>query len=627
MSDSGQIHNQHEVRSPKGGSGIQRRTPRRIHLRSFFTKWTRVLFALSALFGTVAGFVYWSISDLPAIRSLEEYSPVESSLVYSSDGKVLAELYLERRTFLPYYRIPEHVKKAFIAIEDVRFYSHPGVDFIGIFRALYQDIKTRSIAQGGSTITQQLAKMLFLKPERSVKRKLKEAAISIQIEKRYTKDEILGLYLNQAYFGTRAYGIEAAAQTYFGKSAGQLSVGEAAVLASLPKAPSQYSPFKNPEKAKERKTTVLRLMLQNRFITRTQFEEAEREPLPLTPHFRKYEAPYFIEMVRQELEAKFNHELYTAGYRIYATIDSAMQRAAEEAVTNGIASVEKRSKKGIQAALIAMDIKSGRIRAMVGGSDFWKNQFNRSTQALRQPGSAFKPFVYLTAIEQGMTADDTIVDAPISFKGARPGHPWTPKNYDGQYRGAVTLKTALAKSLNAATVRLADRVGVHNIIETAHRLGIRSNLQPYLPIALGASDVTLMDMVCAYSAFAGGTRVKPLLYEWVINKDGVPVSEVHEESEDLVSPEDAEEMRKMLRAVVEEGTAQRARELKKTLYGKTGTTNDYSDAWFIGFDERLAVGVWVGRDDHKPIGVKETGARAALPIWVEFMKKVPPQIP
>jgi penicillin-binding protein 1A len=608
-------------------SGAPGRIPPKRSRAFPFSKGTLALLVLSVLIGAAAGFVYWSISDLPAIKSLEEYSPVESSLIYSSDGKVLAELYIERRTFVPYYKIPDHVKKAFIAIEDVRFYSHPGVDFIGILRALYQDVKTRSIAQGGSTITQQLAKMVFLKPERSLKRKVKEAAISIQIEKTYTKDEILGLYLNQAYFGTRAYGIEAASQTYFAKSADRLNIAEAAVLASLPKAPSQYSPFRNPDKAKERRSAVLRSMLQHKFITKAQYDEAEREPLPSAPHFRKYEAPYFVEIVRQELEGKYNHELYTSGYRIYATIDYAMQKAAEEAVADGIAAIEKRARKGVQAALIAMDMNTGRIRAMVGGSDFWKNQFNRATQALRQPGSAFKPFVYLAAIEQGMTANDVVQDAPISFKGARPGHPWTPKNYDGKYYGAVTLKTALAKSLNTATVRLADRVGIDTIIETAQKLGIRSELQRYLPIALGASDVTLIDMVSAYCTIATGSHVKPILYELVMNKDGIRVDETKSEKDDLLSREDSEEMKKLLHAVVEEGTAQKAKELKRMLYGKTGTTNDYSDAWFIGFDDRLVIGVWVGRDDHKPIGAKETGARAALPIWMEFMKKVPPQIP
>lgn len=586
-----------------------------------------VIFILSVILGIAGGLIYWSLSDLPAIKSLEEYSPVESSLVYSSDGKLIAELYLERRTFVPHYGIPDHVKKAFIAIEDIRFYSHPGVDFIGVMRALLQDIKTRSLAQGGSTITQQLAKMLFLKPERSLKRKLKEAAISILIEKQYTKDEILGLYLNQAYFGARAYGIEAASQTYFGKSVDQITIAEAALLASIPKAPSLYSPIRNPEKARERRSAVLRLMFENKFITKEQEKEAGREPVPASPHFRKYEAPYFIELLRQDLERRYNNELYTAGYKIYSTIDYGMQKAAEEAIAKGISAVEKRTAKGVQAALIAIDMKTGGIKAMVGGSDFWRNQFNRVTQAVRQPGSAFKPFVYLTAIEQGMTADDLVLDAPISLKGAKPGHPWIPKNYDGKYHGAVTLKTALAKSLNAATVRLAGRMGVEEVIETARRLGIKSALQPYLPLALGASDVTLMEMVSAYAAFATGLHVKPMLYESIVNKDGVPLAETKAETEDLIIPEDAAEMRKLLRAVVVEGTAQRARELKRTVCGKTGTTNDYTDAWFIGFDERLVVGVWVGRDDHTPIGPKETGSRAALPIWIEFMKKAPQQIP
>lgn len=611
----------------KGSPGIPHPFPRRTRgLRRF--KFLFLLFGfLSVLLGVSGGFLYWSLSDLPAVKSLEGYSPVESSLVYSSDGKLLAELYIERRTFIPYYKIPDHVKKAFIAVEDVRFYSHPGVDVIGIMRALYQDIRTMSIAQGGSTITQQLAKMLFLKPERSIMRKLKEAAISIQIEKRYTKDEILGLYLNQAYFGTRAYGIEAAAQTYFGKPVSTLTVGEAALLASLPKAPSLYSPFRYPEKARERRSTVLKMMLHYKFITKAQYEAAEKEPLPSIPHFRKYEAPYFIEMLRQDLETRYNNQLYTAGYRIYSTIDFTMQKAAEEAVHNGIIALEKRVKNGVQAALIAMEISTGRIKAMVGGSDFWMNQFNRATHALRQPGSAFKPFVYLTAIEYGMSADDLVVDAPITLKGARPGHPWIPKNYDGKYHGTVTLKTALAKSLNAATVRLAERTGVGNIIETAQRLGIKSNLQPYLPIALGASDVVLMDMVSAYGTFGTGQHVKPLFYDRIINKDGLVLDETTTETTDIVSPEDVEQMRMLLHAVVEEGTAQRAKELKRTLYGKTGTTNDYTDAWFMGFDDRIVVGVWVGRDDHTPIGTRETGARAALPIWIEFMKKAPLQTP
>lgn len=590
-------------------------------------KFIFIFVLVGALFGTIGGFVYWALSDLPRVNAIEEYVPAESSKVYSSDGKILAEFYYERRTFVPHYKIPDHVKKAFVAIEDVRFYSHPGVDFIGVLRALVQDIRAGGMVQGGSTITQQLAKMLFLKPEKSIMRKIKEAVLSLQIERRYTKDEILGIYLNQAYFGTRAFGIEAASQAYFGKPVTELSVGEGALLATLPKAPSQYSPFRNPEKSRERRTSVLNIMLRHKFITSAQYEHALQEPLPSSPHFRKYEAPYFVELLRQRMEHKYGREIYTAGYRIHSTIDSSMQRIAEEALERGVKNVEKRVKPGIQASLIAVDIHTGHIKAMVGGFDFWQNQFNRATQALRQPGSAFKPFVYCCALENGMSPQDVIADAPISFKGARPGQIWSPKNYDGKYHGTVTLRTALAKSLNAATVRLAGRVGIDNIIGTARKLGITSELQPYLPIALGASDVTLVEMVGAYCGFATGKKINLLPYERIENRDGIVVEELYPHFEEKLSDETVGNMKVLLGAVVQEGTAVKARELGRPVYGKTGTTNDFTDAWFIGFDDGLAVGVWVGRDNHKPIGNKETGAQAALPIWIEFMKRVGPEAP
>ena len=280
-----------------------------------------VFIAVCAACGIIGGFVYWTVSDLPRVNAIEEYVPAESTKIYSDDGKILAEFYYERRTFVPHYKIPDHVKKAFISIEDIRFYSHPGIDFIGILRAVMQDIKAGSMVQGGSTITQQLAKMLFLKPEKSFVRKIKEAVIAIKIEKRYTKDEILGLYLNQTYFGTRAFGIEAAAQTYFGKRSDELSVSEAALLAALPKAPSLYSPFKNPQKAKERRTTVLTHMLSHGFITQAQYNRAVKEPLPASPRYRKYEAPYFVEILRQHLEQKYGPSIYTSGYKVYSTID------------------------------------------------------------------------------------------------------------------------------------------------------------------------------------------------------------------------------------------------------------------------------------------------------------------
>jgi penicillin-binding protein 1A len=587
----------------------------------------RYLIVFSALLGILGSIIYWVFSDLPKIKRLEEYTPIESSRVYSDDGKVIAELYVERRTFVAHYQIPEHVKKAFIAVEDIRFYYHPGVDLIGIMRALWSDIRAGGIVEGGSTITQQLARMLFLKPEKSIQRKLKEAALSILIEKDYTKDEILALYLNQAYFGTRAYGIEAAAQTYFGKSVNELTVGEAALLASLPKAPSTYSPFKNPEGARERRSVVLKKMLGHDFITQREFDEAINEPLPETPHLRKYEAPYFIEYMRSRLEQKYGSELYTAGHKIYSTLDYRMQKIAEEAVQHGIEALGQRVEPGIQASLIAIELQTGYIKAMVGGLDFWKNQYNRSTQARRQPGSAFKPFVYVTAFENGISSQDKIIDSPVSFRGAQHGKRWSPKNYGGKYYGSITLKKALAKSLNSATVRLASKVGLDNIIENARKLGIKSALQPYLPTVLGASDVTLMELVSAYSVFATGRRTEPAMYERILNRDGVVMEETIPRSEEVLSRNVTEEIRTALDAVVKEGTARKAMELGRPVFGKTGTTNDYADAWFIGFDDNLAVGVWVGRDDHTPIGPKETGARAALPIWIEFMKKVLPQTP
>ena len=538
-------------------------------MNTMFKKIIICFVVISALLGILGGFIYWTISDLPKINALEEYAPIESSRVYSSDGKIIAELYIERRTFVPHYKIPEHVKKAFISVEDIRFYTHPGVDIIGIVRALWHDIKARGIVEGGSTITQQLARMLFLNPDRSIGRKIKEAALSIQIEKRYTKNEILGMYLNQAYFGTRAYGIEAASQTYFGKSSQDVTIAEAALLASLPKAPSVNSPFRNPEKARERRTMVLNQMLNHEFITPEQYEEAVKTPLPVTPHFRKYDAPYFIETLRQNLEEKYGHALYTSGYRIYSSLDSRMQQIAEEAVSNGIASLEKRVAPGVQAALLAIDTRTGHIKAMVGGTNFWENQFNRSTQALRQPGSAFKPFVYLTAIENGMTSDDIINDSPISFRGASPGQIWCPRNYDGKYHGSVTLKTALAKSLNAATVRLASHLGIKPIIETAQRLGIKSKFPPYLPVAIGASAVSLSDMAFAYSTFASGNRVKPVLYERVVNRDGVVVEEKRPGTETLLSKNAAEQMRILLRATIEQGTGYKAGA------GKSGRSDRY----------------------------------------------------
>ncbi|MCS7202917.1 MAG: penicillin-binding protein 1A [Thermodesulfovibrio sp.] len=579
------------------------------------------LFLSFFLLGFFLGYLYWIFSDLPNVKTLENYRPYESSIVYSSDGEVLTEFFYERRKFIPHYEIPDIIKKAFIAAEDVRFYNHPGVDILGILRALYKDIKAGSIVEGGSTITQQLAKMLFLSPEKTLSRKIKEAILSIQIEKKYTKDEILGLYLNQAYFGCRAYGIAAAAETYFGKSFKNLNIAEVALLASLPKAPSLFNPFKRPEIVLKRRNIILQKMFDKGFISKEQYEEALRQPLPEHPHWRKFEAPYFVETLRLNLESKYGERLYKDGLRIYSTIDYRMQKIAEEAISKGLNEIHKRVKPPVQAALVAMELKTGYIRAMSGGSDFRKTQYNR-VFALRQPGSAFKPFVYAVALTEGYSPDDTILDAPISFPGAVFGKSWSPKNYNNEYHGEVTLKKAIALSLNAATVRLASYVGIKKITEFAHQCGLNSKIHPYLSTALGASDVKLIELTQAYAVFATGKRIKPIFYRNITDSNGVVLEENKPEFEVLLSEEIVQKMKELLREVVVSGTAHKANNLGREVYGKTGTTNDYSDAWFIGFDDNLLVGVWVGRDDHKPIGLKETGARAALPIWIYFMKEI-----
>lgn len=588
------------------------------------TKIKYILFFLFFFFvGALVSYIYWLFSDLPDVKSLEGYRPLEASIVYSSDGQVLTEFFYERRKFVPHYEIPDIVKKAFIAAEDIRFYKHPGIDILGIIRALYKDIKAGSIVEGGSTITQQLAKMLFLKPEKSIARKIREAILSMQIEKKYTKDEILGLYLNQAYFGNRAYGIAAAAEAYFGKSYKEINIAEISLLAAMPKAPSAFNPFKKPEVALKRRNLVLQKMLEEEFITKEQFNEAIKTPLPEHPHWRKFEAPYFVETLRQELEAKYGERLYKDGLRIYSTIDYNLQKKAERAVLKGLIEIHKRVKPQVQAALIAIELKTGYIRALVGGNDFWETQYNR-VFALRQPGSAFKPFVYAVALMEGFTPDDTVLDSPVSFPGATQGKSWSPRNYNNEYYGAVSLRKAIALSLNAATVRLASQVGINNVVEFAKQCGLTTKIHPYLSTALGASDVKPIELTISYSVFATGKRIKPIFYDKITNHNGVLMEESKPELEEVLSEEIFEQMRELLKEVVLSGTAQRAKELGKDIYGKTGTTNDFSDAWFVGFDENLLVGVWVGRDNHKPIGPKEAGARAALPIWIEFMRGAKP---
>jgi penicillin-binding protein 1A len=579
--------------------------------------------------GAAAGIILLMLADLPAVKALEEYRPSQVSRVYADDGTVIGEFYLERRILIPMTDIPKHLKQAAIAVEDARFYSHHGVDFWGILRAAYRNYKTGEIVEGGSTITQQIAKLLFLTPERTLTRKLKEAALAIQIEKHYTKDQILYFWLNQAYMGSGAYGVEAAAQTYYGKSAKNLTLAEAAMIAGLPKSPSTYSPLRHPERARERRRHVLERMRDLGYIKQPEITVALQSPLA-TRHSRYVvnKAPYFVEYVRLKIEERYGPATYTGGLHIHTTLNSEMQALAERALAKGLAELTKRTQgirkhdpTPVQGAVLTLEQGTGHIKAMIGGTDFWESQFNRAWQALRQPGSAFKPFIYVTALDKGYSPAHTIVDGPVVYPGGTKGKLWKPENYDRTHKGPVTLRYALAHSINTVAVKLLAQLGIPAVTEQTQALGVRSPLQPYLPMALGASDLTLMEISSAYGVFGNqGVWVEPIAVLRVTDDLGRVIEEFTPQTREVLRPEVAYVMTQMLMEVIERGTGVRAKEIKRPLAGKTGTANDFRNAWFIAYTPRLTTGVWVGYDDHRPIGHKETGSRAALPIWLEYMK-------
>lgn len=601
-----------------------------------------ILAFLAASIGIGAGILLVGASDLPEVSALESFKPSATTRLFTSDGSLLAEFYLENRTPIPLSRVPKHVINAFLATEDPRFYHHSGIDVVGVMRAMASNIRAGRVVQGGSTITQQLAKLLFLEPDKTLTRKLKEAMLALQIERRYSKDEILSFYLNQVYLGSGAYGIEAAAKTYFGKTADQLTLAEGAMLAGLPAAPNRYSPVNNLDRAYQRRNHVLGRMATEGFITREQAVVAGAEPFVKQPHKEAhFKAPYFVEYIRQQLAAKYGSStLYRGGLNVYTTLDLHMQELAEAAVMKGLDALAKRHPqpaspaaagqqgtpaaakvREIQGGFLAIDPSSGGIKAMVGGRDFDKSEFNRSTQALRQPGSSFKPFVFAAAVDKGYRPDDIVMDTPVAYPGAKPGVLWRPGNFDNKFEGAVTLRRALARSINVVAVKLLADVGIPVVIDYARRLGLTAPLNPYLPLALGASDATLMEMTAAYAAFDNlGVYTTPVGIERITDREGRVIEDVLPQTRQAISPDTAVMMTEMMAEVVQHGTAWEAKSLGRPAAGKTGTTSDYRDAWFIGYIPSMVTGVWVGYDDHKPIGNRETGSMAALPIWLDFMK-------
>jgi len=603
---------------------------------------------------TMAGGIYFLFflwgDDLPSPRTLRELEPSVNSVVLDRDGEVVGEFFVENRSTIPLQEMPKQMREAILATEDTRFYRHWGLDLQGVARAVATNLISGEIEQGASTITQQLARKLFLSDSQTLERKLKEAVLAIRLERSFSKDEILELYLNKIYFGDGAYGVEAAAQTYFGKPSRLLNLEECALLAGVIANPAAFSPTRKPERAKQRRNLVLRRMEQAGVIDSLTRAAAETTDVRLGGGGRTTSrAPYFTEAVRRELADRYGDDaVYTGGLTIHTTIDLDLQRAAEEAMAKQLASIEKQmahryaylKEEGktagnladpeagtpyLQGALIAVEPQTGAVRAMVGGRNFAESKFNRATQALRQPGSAFKPIIFTLAVMRGHRPNEIILDTPLTIDAAGPGlKNWSPKNFDHEFRGPVTMRYALMKSINIPAIRLLQQEDPRAAIELAHNMGIDRPLPPYLSLALGTGELTPLEITAAYGIFANqGIYQEPHLIERVENRYGHVMEEYMPHSREVIDERTAAIMVSMLRSVMDHGTGAPARYqhgFRAPAAGKTGTTDDYSDAWYVGFIPRLACGVWVGFDEKRPIGSRMTGAQAALPAWSEFMK-------
>ncbi len=589
-----------------------------------------LLFAAGAALALILIGVYFYLSlGLPSISKLINYEPPAVTEVLDWRGETLAYWYKERRFPVPISQMPHYLIQAFVAAEDARFYEHRGIDFWGILRAALKDIKARRIVQGGSTITQQVARALLLSPERSFVRKLKEAILAWEIDSSLTKDEILTIYLNHIYLGAGAYGVEAAARTYFSKHVWELTLPEAALIAGLTPAPSRYNPLRNPDLALKRRAYVLRRMAEEGYISWEEAEKAIKSPLNLRPYdfSPKVEAGYFLDYLRERLEKRLGQGLYTAGYTIYTTLDLTWQREALKALNQKLKEIARRhrQKEIPQGAVVCLDHRHGGIRVLVGGRDYRKSQFNRAVQARRQPGSAFKPIIWATVLEEGLASvSSRVVDEPVVLPGAKPGTYWQPKNFDRGYLGAISLRTALVHSRNTVAVKLARAVGLPDLLETAKAFGIKTPLKRNYSLALGSGGLSLLEVARAYTVFANQGKLLPLrVVETIFDRYGESFSQEEEPPRPVLSPETSFLMVYLLEEVVRDGTGRCAQRLGVPVGGKTGTTDNYQDAWFVGFSREVTCGVWVGYDEMKPLGRGETGGRAACPLWVSVMESYP----
>lgn len=692
-----------------------------------------ILIVSGLIIGSAGAVAWYAATGLPSLARLQDYHPSLITKVYGDTRQVMGQFYVERRILTPFPDVPQQLINAVIAVEDTRFFDHPGLDFWGILRAAWTNVKRGGKIEGASTITQQLARSLFLSPERTFQRKIRELILALKMELVLTKEQILEMYLNQIYFGHSAYGVETAALTFFDKTVSELTLPESAFLAGLPKAPATYSPYKHYALAKQRQEHVLGRMADAGFITKTQARKAIDTALSFKRQGVERTAPYFLEDVRQRLVNEFGETLvYQGGLHVFTTLSLELQRLAEKSVTKGLRELDKRQgwrgvlrhedppavlpedpsavvpefgeiveglvvdasdenvtvlahgvigtmslsdmlwakrrlpqgasvteaevvpvtsatqlvRRGdvievslqsavndkiqfqldqtpvVEGALMAIDPRTGAIRAMVGGYNFERSQFNRARLAIRQPGSAFKPMIYATALNQGMSPATRVLDAPVVYAQEDPGKTWKPENYEKRFFGPVTLREALRHSRNVATVRLLERVGVHEVIQFSRSLGIHSPLNANLSLALGSSSVTLQELTSAYGVLANqGLALAPYTISLVHDQEGRTLAQHVFEPSQVVSKETAYLITHMMMDVIQNGTGKRARFIGRPLAGKTGTTNGFRDAWFVGYAPNLVTGVWVGFDSVEPLGKVESGAHAALPIWTHFMSR------
>jgi penicillin-binding protein 1A len=707
--------------------------------------WLLVLSGVVAA-GVLAVIIWIGIlaAGLPDLKGLKTYAPSSVTRIYDREGEVIGEYYSERRVYVPLERIPAPLIQAVLSVEDSRFYSHMGIDLVRIGGAVVANLTKGGLREGGSTITQQLARTLFLSREKTFTRKIREALLSLKMERVLSKDRILELYLNEIYLGNGAYGVQAASQAYFGKDVGELTLPECAFIAGLPKAPSRYTPYSNPQASKRRQGVVLRRMVDEGHIDWTEYQAAYAADLTFKrPRSVERDAPYFLEEVRQHLAHAYGTDaVYQGGLAVYTTLDAPMQSAAEKGVKKGLRALDKRQgwrgivghlsaeevemrlskaprarirtelvpgeiyeavvldvapdgvtvlveghegpvraadmawarrrltgpdvlhdvevyrkfdpvrflSRGdvvhvgvkstrplaftleqipkVQAALVALDPHTGEIRAMVGGYDFALSQFNRALQARRQSGSAFKPVLYAAAFDRGFSPASILMDTPIVFEDPSNGRVWKPENYEMHFYGPISVREALVHSRNVATIKLLQQVGVAPTQAFARRVGITSDLANDLSLGLGSSSLGVLELTRAYAVFAsGGMLVEPYFIRRVTDRTGEVLEAAEPQAKRVVSAETAYLISNVLEDVIRHGTGRRARSLRAHIGGKTGTTNNFTDAWFVGSSPNLSVGVWVGMDDHTSLGNKETGARAALPIWMDFMRAALKELP